>query len=393
MKLHAALPFLVCELTMGIPTTFEEKGTSKRVMVSPLFAVASLCVSVLFFRAAGRESSRFFLLEDTSSLCLEPLAIAWKVDHHPTASSSAWIQVDSLERGFDRSSSSQNSNENSQLLVDLQEVDANTLGSEPKLSELIINFANVLNLTVTVYQCHTDPDLRFISCLGALDNGHVSIHSSTTERTVSLDVYARGRIMDAKDIGCAERFLKYHFLNSSDEEEEGGFDGKASNLRWVLKAKGPPSSNHVLSQSSASVRSQGKGIDVQSTRYDNAAAYHETLVHPGMFAHKAPKRVAIVWRGDGATATLREVLKHNTVEKVVMIEIDQTPNTTSTAVPEWNDRSDLDGTDEKCMADPRVEIYTEDAFKWFADRYATGTRTGSREEEPPFDIIIMNAVL
>ena len=40
-----------------------------------------------------------------------------------------------------------------------------------------------------------------------------------------------------------------------------------------------------------------------------------------MFAHRNPKRVAIIGGGEGAT--LREVLKHKTVEKVVMIEIDK----------------------------------------------------------------------
>ena len=47
------------------------------------------------------------------------------------------------------------------------------------------------------------------------------------------------------------------------------------------------------------------------------AAYHEALVHPAMFAHENPRRVAIIGGGEGAT--LREVLKHNTVEKVIMI--------------------------------------------------------------------------
>jgi spermidine synthase len=49
--------------------------------------------------------------------------------------------------------------------------------------------------------------------------------------------------------------------------------------------------------------------------------YHEALVHPAMFAHPNPKKVAMVGGGEGAM--LHEVLKHTTVEKPTMIEIDE----------------------------------------------------------------------
>jgi spermidine synthase len=46
---------------------------------------------------------------------------------------------------------------------------------------------------------------------------------------------------------------------------------------------------------------------LQSTRL-GIEAYHEALVHPAIFAHPGPKRVAIIGGGEGAT--LHEVLKH-----------------------------------------------------------------------------------
>ncbi|EEC45064.1 predicted protein, partial [Phaeodactylum tricornutum CCAP 1055/1] len=58
---------------------------------------------------------------------------------------------------------------------------------------------------------------------------------------------------------------------------------------------------------------------VQSRRFGDAA-YHEALVHPSLFLHPNPKRVAILGGGEGAT--LREILKHDTIEEVVMVEID-----------------------------------------------------------------------
>ncbi len=50
-------------------------------------------------------------------------------------------------------------------------------------------------------------------------------------------------------------------------------------------------------------------------------SYHEVLVHPVMLAHPSPKRVLVIGGGDGGT--LREVLRHETVEKATMVEIDE----------------------------------------------------------------------
>jgi len=57
----------------------------------------------------------------------------------------------------------------------------------------------------------------------------------------------------------------------------------------------------------------------QSTELDEHM-YHESLVHPAMLMHPDPKVVFIGGGGEGAT--LREVLNHSSVEKVVMIDLD-----------------------------------------------------------------------
>jgi spermidine synthase (EC 2.5.1.16)/spermine synthase (EC 2.5.1.22) len=58
----------------------------------------------------------------------------------------------------------------------------------------------------------------------------------------------------------------------------------------------------------------------QSTLYDEFI-YHESLVHPAMITHPNPRKVLILGGGEGATA--REVLKHRSVEEVVMVDIDE----------------------------------------------------------------------
>jgi spermidine synthase len=48
--------------------------------------------------------------------------------------------------------------------------------------------------------------------------------------------------------------------------------------------------------------------------------YHEMISHPALFTHGAAKNILVIGGGDGGT--VREVLKHEGVEKVTMVEID-----------------------------------------------------------------------
>jgi len=96
--------------------------------------------------------------------------------------------------------------------------------------------------------------------------------------------------------------------------------------------------------------------DVQSTERDEYI-YHETLVHPAMLAHPSPRTVFIVGGGEGAT--LREVLRHPSVEKAVMCDIDgELVEMARTLLPEWH---------QGAFDDPRAQIVTEDARGWLTN--------------------------
>ncbi|KAJ9702091.1 hypothetical protein PVL29_004029 [Vitis rotundifolia] len=49
--------------------------------------------------------------------------------------------------------------------------------------------------------------------------------------------------------------------------------------------------------------------------------YHECLIHPALLCHPNPKTIFIMGGGEGSAA--REALRHNSIEKVVMCDIDQ----------------------------------------------------------------------
>src|SRR3990172_3818054 len=59
---------------------------------------------------------------------------------------------------------------------------------------------------------------------------------------------------------------------------------------------------------------------IQSCEGDEFA-YHEAMVHPALIAHPRPRSVFVGGGGEGAV--LREVLRHNTVEQVTMVDIDK----------------------------------------------------------------------
>lgn len=58
---------------------------------------------------------------------------------------------------------------------------------------------------------------------------------------------------------------------------------------------------------------------IQSAEVDEYI-YHELLVHPAMLAHPKPRRVLLCGGGEGAP--LREILRHPSVESVIMVDID-----------------------------------------------------------------------
>jgi len=85
--------------------------------------------------------------------------------------------------------------------------------------------------------------------------------------------------------------------------------------------------------------------------------YHESLVHPAMLAHPDPRRVFIAGGGEGAT--LRDVLMHKTVDKAVMVDIDeQVVKLCSKYLPTFH---------RGAFQDKRAEVRYEDARRYIAE--------------------------
>lgn len=96
--------------------------------------------------------------------------------------------------------------------------------------------------------------------------------------------------------------------------------------------------------------------------------YHEMIAHVPINVHPNPQRVLIIGAGDGGT--LREVLRHNEVKKVDLVEIDKSVHDVCREFfPELSSSFD----------DPRVNCFWEDGVKFVKDS----------EEE--YDVIIIDS--
>lgn len=107
---------------------------------------------------------------------------------------------------------------------------------------------------------------------------------------------------------------------------------------------------------------------VQTTERDNFI-YHEMMAHVPILAHGAAKRVLIIGGGDGGMA--REVLKHQTVEHVTMVEIDA-------GVIEFS-KDYLPMLSQGAFDDPRLDLVIADGAEFI------------RETTGGYDVIIVDS--
>ena len=300
------------------------------------------------------------------------------------------------------------------MLVDFENVDPEFLASEERLARAMVKLVEKSSLTMLSYHCHSY-ERNGVSCIGVLMESHVSLHSFPAFGILALDLFTCGRNNPLLPI---IPYIEEIFGQS----ERAALEQEAPHMVWSHKRRGFNLETHdevkreafdyhwaigftefekvqVLEEETDFQTVQivdihdGDNVDrilyldgVMQSRKRGEAAYHEALVHAAMFVHPNPQRVAIIGGAEGAT--LREVLKHSTVNEVVMIEIDERlVEIAKEFLPEWNDCSFLVGG-ASCFDDSRASAVFTDAIEWFLSRFGKGESS----EIEPFDVIIMDAL-
>ncbi|QSZ26398.1 polyamine aminopropyltransferase [Aceticella autotrophica] len=103
-------------------------------------------------------------------------------------------------------------------------------------------------------------------------------------------------------------------------------ENHANNIKYSLKVNKTLNVEKTDYQDLAVIETEQYGrilvLDgiLQTTEKDEFV-YHEMIVHVPLFTHKNPRSVLIVGGGDGGA--IKEILKHNSVERIVLAEIDR----------------------------------------------------------------------
>jgi spermidine synthase len=84
--------------------------------------------------------------------------------------------------------------------------------------------------------------------------------------------------------------------------------------------------------------------------------YHEALIHPGLAAVAAPRRVLVLGGGDGLA--VREILKYPQIESITLVDLD--PEMTKL----FSSHSLLTTLNNNSLTSPRVHVINADAFPW-----------------------------
>jgi S-adenosylmethionine decarboxylase proenzyme len=354
------------------------------------------------------------------------------------------VELDGTMAGFYSENKTEELHEPSghHLLVDIKSVNGKFLNSEEKLAQAMIDLVELSGLTMLSYHCHRLQPVG-VSCVGVLLESHISLHTWPIPGAICMDLFTCGPNSLLPILPAIERFFGVpripavhgsivekpfvqwaYKLRGFRNEIPSRSDGDIAqflhgwlefDLKELVVSVDTPLQRieiydiinprfHSLHEYKSSLAKDASYAalhpqlfrpdrvvyldGIMQSRFYGEAAYHEALVHPAMFTHLNPKRVAIIGGGEGAT--LREVLKHSTVETVTMIEIDELMVKVSKQnLLEWSDCSMIIGSEPSCFDDPRAEIHYTDAVAWFVERFGEKDRVNLEDK---YDVIIMDAL-
>ena len=243
------------------------------------------------------------------------------------------------------------------ILVEFLNCDPGALNDVPKIESSMVSAATLAGATVINSDFHHFSPYG-VSGVVIIEESHLAIHTWPEYQYAAADLFTCGENVDpwlafdhmkealeSKNYSVLElhrgplNLLKRIPFNAENFREiveqrlqhyppkrSVWFTDKDENFALSLRAKG----KLLYDKSSDYQRTRvfdsfgfGKVLTIDNmvmcTERDEAH-YHEMICHPALFAHKNVERVLVIGGGDGGT--VREVLKHDRVKSVTMVEID-----------------------------------------------------------------------
>jgi len=314
------------------------------------------------------------------------------------------------------------------LMIDFNNIEKEMFENKESLLLSMTKLVGKINLKLLSVHCHTLKETGEV-CIGLLQEGHISLRTWSEFGVCSLNILTD----DTKPVITIIQEFAYLFTSNQMIEPDQVI---SRSYRWAYKERGrtrsefnsrtdPILNGFLLKRKIASLENKHRQMDVFGNVYhrDSSAfrhnlidddsyeasheemfkpnrliyldqvlqssrlaykAHHESLVHPGMFAHEEPENIAIIGSNPG---TLREVLKHKSVEKVTMLDVERRMIEYSREhLSSWGNCSDIKNSAPFCFDDSRVELIYDDGVEWLQEEM---TLTDSDEEK--FDVIICDA--
>lgn len=239
-----------------------------------------------------------------------------------------------------------------QIVAEYYECSTDTLSDVSEIERILLGAAEEMQATVITSAFHHFSPMG-VSGVVVIQESHIAIHTWPEYGYAAIDIFTCGTELRPikgyeyllKALGAAKgsmmELLRGHkalmpvheYTHPYNDEavtptmyRNTWFTERNGNMAFSLRYK-----DNILYNS----RSQFQKVQMYDTfEYgrmlvlDNKVmtterdefVYHEMMAHVPMLVHPDPKRVLIIGGGDGGTA--REVLKHNAVEELVVVEID-----------------------------------------------------------------------
>jgi spermidine synthase len=243
-----------------------------------------------------------------------------------------------------------------------------------RLADLCSTLTAAAGLTVVADRWHRFPDHEGspggVTGMLLLAESHLAVHTWPEFAGITLDVYvcnfsednsdkAQRLMSGLEDAFQPGRSRRQHLHRGRPREHAGQDELVLEDLddhsvygfrfqRRLLSTRTQHQRLELLesSQLGRTLRLDGRFMTSEKDEF----FYHEALVHPAALAHPFPERALILGGGDGGAA--EELLKHGSVERVTLVDLDAEVIEVA--------RRELAGIHRGALDDPRVRIVCGD---------------------------------
>lgn len=252
--------------------------------------------------------------------------------------------------------------------------DAALLRDTTRLRQTVVDATLAAGLTIVDEKFHAfaAPDGSPAGVTGALllAESHVAFHTWPERMAVTLDVYVCNfsedntnkaqQLFDCLIAAFGPAQLDTHRIRRG-ESAQITLEYLTPHTIYGTRLGTPVAARTTPFQTIAIADSPDYGRvlridDAYMTSERDEFFYHECLVHPAAIAHPAPRNVLVIGGGDGGSC--EELLKHPSVERITLCEIDP-------AVVELS-RAHLQGIHRGALDDTRVTHTATDGFAFIA---------------------------